>query len=116
MGPQLRERAALRPLSPYAVSKVGQDLMGFQDFQSYRSPIMRTRTNSSNRKRKPRESWGTGPEVPPILESALREIPATCPTRSASGLRCRRESAPLGVALRSAIHQPRAIRLTWSSM
>jgi GDP-4-dehydro-6-deoxy-D-mannose reductase len=33
----------LRPLSPYAVSKVAQDLMGFQYFQSYGLPIIRTR-------------------------------------------------------------------------
>src|SRR5207247_6106414 len=33
----------LRPLSPYAVSKVTQDLMGYQYFQSYRLPIVRTR-------------------------------------------------------------------------
>jgi GDP-4-dehydro-6-deoxy-D-mannose reductase len=39
----IRETNPLRPLSPYAVSKVGQDLMGFQYFQSYGLPIMRTR-------------------------------------------------------------------------
>jgi GDP-4-dehydro-6-deoxy-D-mannose reductase len=33
----------LRPLSPYAVSKVTQDLMGYQYFQSYGMPIIRTR-------------------------------------------------------------------------
>jgi GDP-4-dehydro-6-deoxy-D-mannose reductase len=39
----IRETNPLRPLSPYAVSKVGQDLMDFQYFQSYGLPIMRTR-------------------------------------------------------------------------
>jgi GDP-4-dehydro-6-deoxy-D-mannose reductase len=39
----IRETNPLRPLSPYAVSKVGQDLMGFQYFRSYGLPIMRTR-------------------------------------------------------------------------
>jgi GDP-4-dehydro-6-deoxy-D-mannose reductase len=39
----IKETNPLRPLSPYAVSKVTQDLMGFQYFQSYRLPIIRTR-------------------------------------------------------------------------
>ena len=39
----IKETNPLRPLSPYAVSKVTQDLMGYQYFQSYRMPIVRTR-------------------------------------------------------------------------
>ena len=39
----IKETNPLRPLSPYAVSKVTQDLMGYQYFQSYRLPIVRTR-------------------------------------------------------------------------
>jgi len=39
----IREENPLRPLSPYAVSKVTQDLMGYQYFQSYQLPIVRTR-------------------------------------------------------------------------
>lgn len=39
----IREENPLRPLSPYAVSKVGQDLLGYQYFQSYHLPIIRTR-------------------------------------------------------------------------
>jgi len=39
----IRETNALRPLSPYAVSKVTQDLMGYQYFKSYALPIVRTR-------------------------------------------------------------------------
>jgi GDP-4-dehydro-6-deoxy-D-mannose reductase len=39
----IKESNPLRPLSPYAVSKVTQDLMGYQYFQSYGLPIVRTR-------------------------------------------------------------------------
>jgi GDP-4-dehydro-6-deoxy-D-mannose reductase len=39
----IKETNPLRPLSPYAVSKVAQDLMGFQYFHSYGLPIIRTR-------------------------------------------------------------------------
>jgi GDP-4-dehydro-6-deoxy-D-mannose reductase len=37
------EEAELRPLSPYAVSKVAQDLLGYQYFRSYGLPIVRSR-------------------------------------------------------------------------
>jgi len=39
----IRETHQLRPLSPYAVSKVAQDLMGYQYFKSYGLPIVRSR-------------------------------------------------------------------------
>ncbi len=39
----IKETNPLRPLSPYAVSKVTQDMMGFQYFRSYGFPIIRTR-------------------------------------------------------------------------
>jgi len=39
----IKETHPLRPLSPYAVSKVTQDLMGYQYFKSYGLPIVRTR-------------------------------------------------------------------------
>lgn len=39
----IRETNPLRPLSPYAVSKVGQDLLGYQYWMSFRIPIIRTR-------------------------------------------------------------------------
>ena len=39
----IKETNPLRPLSPYAVSKVTHDLMGYQYFQSYGLPIIRTR-------------------------------------------------------------------------
>ncbi len=39
----IREDAPLRPLSPYGVSKVGQDLLGYQYYMSYKMDIVRTR-------------------------------------------------------------------------
>jgi GDP-4-dehydro-6-deoxy-D-mannose reductase len=39
----IREDNPLRPLSPYAVSKVGQDMMAYQYFQSYGLKTVRTR-------------------------------------------------------------------------
>jgi GDP-4-dehydro-6-deoxy-D-mannose reductase len=39
----IREESPLRPLSPYAVSKVAQDLLGYQYWKSYRLHVVRTR-------------------------------------------------------------------------
>jgi GDP-4-dehydro-6-deoxy-D-mannose reductase len=39
----IRETNPLRPLSPYAVSKVGQDMLGYQYFMSFKIPVIRTR-------------------------------------------------------------------------
>ena len=39
----IRETNPLRPLSPYAVSKVGQDMLGYQYFKSFGIHIIRTR-------------------------------------------------------------------------
>ncbi|MFC1513944.1 GDP-mannose 4,6-dehydratase, partial [candidate division KSB1 bacterium] len=39
----IRESNPLRPLSPYAVSKVGQDMLGYQYHQSYGTKVIRTR-------------------------------------------------------------------------
>jgi GDP-4-dehydro-6-deoxy-D-mannose reductase len=39
----IRETNPLRPLSPYAVSKVAQDLMGWQYFKSYGMHVVRSR-------------------------------------------------------------------------
>lgn len=39
----IKETNPLRPLSPYAVSKVAQDLLAFQYFQSYKLKTIRTR-------------------------------------------------------------------------
>lgn len=46
VGPEdvpIKETAPLRPVSPYAVSKAAQDLMGWAYYRSYRMPIIRTR-------------------------------------------------------------------------
>lgn len=40
----IREENPLRPLSPYAVSKVAQDYLGYQYHQSYGLKVIRTRT------------------------------------------------------------------------
>jgi GDP-4-dehydro-6-deoxy-D-mannose reductase len=39
----ITERNPFRPLSPYAVSKVGQDMLAYQYFQSYGMKVIRTR-------------------------------------------------------------------------
>ena len=39
----IKETNPLRPLSPYAVSKVAMDYLGYQYFQSYKERIIRTR-------------------------------------------------------------------------
>src|SRR5687767_14987450 len=39
----IKETNPLRPLSPYAVSKVAQDFLGYQYFQSYGMKVIRTR-------------------------------------------------------------------------
>jgi GDP-4-dehydro-6-deoxy-D-mannose reductase len=39
----MKETNALRPLSPYAVSKVAQDMLGYQYFRSYGLHVVRTR-------------------------------------------------------------------------
>ncbi len=46
VGPEelpIKEENPLRPLSPYAVSKVGQDMLGYQYFKSFGMKIVRTR-------------------------------------------------------------------------
>ncbi len=52
----IKETNPLRPLSPYAVSKVGQDMLGYQYFMSYRMDIVRTRAFNH-----------TGPRRPPVF-------------------------------------------------
>lgn len=40
----IREETVLRPVNPYAVSKVAQDLIGYVYFRSYGIPVIRTRS------------------------------------------------------------------------
>ncbi|WP_127534107.1 GDP-mannose 4,6-dehydratase [Paenibacillus kobensis] len=40
----ITENNPIRPLSPYAVSKVAQDYLGYQYYRSYGIPVVRTRT------------------------------------------------------------------------
>ena len=49
----LTENAPLRPLSPYAVSKIGQDFLGFQYFQTYGLNIIRLRAFNHTGPRRP---------------------------------------------------------------
>jgi GDP-4-dehydro-6-deoxy-D-mannose reductase len=52
----ITEDNPLRPLSPYGVSKVAQDLLGYQYFKSYKMDIVRTRGFNH-----------TGPRRPPVF-------------------------------------------------
>jgi GDP-4-dehydro-6-deoxy-D-mannose reductase len=52
----ITEDNPLRPLSPYGVSKVAQDLLGYQYFMSYKMDIVRTRGFNH-----------TGPRRPPVF-------------------------------------------------
>jgi len=47
------ETNPLRPLSPYAVSKVAQDLMAYQNFKSYGLHVVRTRAFNHSGPRRP---------------------------------------------------------------
>jgi len=52
----ITEDNPLRPLSPYGVSKVAQDLLGYQYFMSYKMDVVRTRGFNH-----------TGPRRPPVF-------------------------------------------------
>jgi GDP-4-dehydro-6-deoxy-D-mannose reductase len=88
----IRETNALRPLSPYAVSKVTQDLMGFQYFKSYGQHIVRARAFNHTGPRRG-ETFATSNFAKQIaeIEAELRE-PVVCvgdlkPTRDFSDVR-----------------------------
>ena len=49
----ITEEQPLRPLSPYAVSKVAQDALGYQYFMSFGMPIIRTRGFNHTGPRRP---------------------------------------------------------------
>ena len=49
----IKETNPLRPLSPYAVSKVAQDLLAYQYFRSYGLKVVRTRAFNHTGPRRP---------------------------------------------------------------
>jgi GDP-4-dehydro-6-deoxy-D-mannose reductase len=56
----IKETNPLRPLSPYAVSKVTQDLLGYQYFKSYGMKIVRTRAFNHSGIRRPSDFVDSG--------------------------------------------------------
>ena len=70
----IRETNPLRPLSPYAVSKVTQDLMGFQYFKSYGLDIVRARAfHHTGPRRSDNFSTSTFARQIAEIEAGLRE-------------------------------------------
>lgn len=59
------ENVALRPLTPYAVSKVGQDMMGFQYFAQHGLPVIRVR---------PFNHTGPGHDARFVIPSLARQL------------------------------------------
>jgi GDP-4-dehydro-6-deoxy-D-mannose reductase len=88
----IRETNPLRPLSPYAVSKVTQDLMGYQYFKSYGMHIVRTRAFNHSGPRRG-EAFATSSFAKQIaeIEAGLREpvihVGDLKPTRDFSDVR-----------------------------
>src|SRR6266851_7485743 len=70
----IKETNPLRPLSPYAVSKVAQDLMGFQYFKSYGMHIVRARAfNHSGPRRGDTFATSNFAKQVAEIEAGLRE-------------------------------------------
>src|SRR6266704_555817 len=88
----IRETNPLRPLSPYAVSKVTQDLMGWQYFKSYGMHIVRARAFNHDGPRRG-ETFATSNFAKQIaeMEAGLREpvvhVGDLKPTRDFSDVR-----------------------------
>jgi GDP-4-dehydro-6-deoxy-D-mannose reductase len=88
----IRETNPLRPLSPYAVSKVTQDLMGYQYFKSYDMHIVRARAFNHSGPRRG-ETFATSNFAKQIaeMEAGLREpivhVGDLKPTRDFSDVR-----------------------------
>jgi GDP-4-dehydro-6-deoxy-D-mannose reductase len=88
----IRETNPLRPLSPYAVSKVTQDLMGYQYFKSYGMDIVRARAFNHSGPRRG-ETFATSNFAKQIaeIEAGLREpvveVGDLTPTRDFSDVR-----------------------------
>jgi GDP-4-dehydro-6-deoxy-D-mannose reductase len=88
----IRETNPLRPLSPYAVSKVAQDLMGWQYFKSYGMHIVRARAFNHTGPRRG-ETFATSNFAKQVaeIEAGLREpvmrVGDLKPTRDFSDVR-----------------------------
>ena len=88
----IRETNPLRPLSPYAVSKVAQDLMGWQYFKSYGMHIVRARAFNHTGPRRG-ETFATSNFAKQVaeIEAGLREpvvhVGDLQPTRDFSDVR-----------------------------
>jgi GDP-4-dehydro-6-deoxy-D-mannose reductase len=88
----IRETNPLRPLSPYAVSKVTQDLMGYQYFKSYGMPIVRARAFNHSGPRRG-EAFATSNFAKQVaeIEAGLRKpvvaVGDLTPTRDFSDVR-----------------------------
>src|SRR5437667_1059402 len=88
----IRETNPLRPLSPYAVSKVTQDLMGYQYYKSYGMHIVRARAFNHTGPRRG-ETFATSNFAKQIaeMEAGLREpvvhVGDLKPTRDFSDVR-----------------------------
>jgi len=88
----VRETNPLRPLSPYAVSKVAQDLMGYQYFKSYSMHIVRSRAFNHTGPRRG-EAFATSSFAKQIAEIEAGVRPAVLhvgdlkPTRDFSDVR-----------------------------
>ena len=88
----IRESNPLRPLSPYAVSKVTQDLMGYQYYKSYGLDIVRARAFNHTGPRRG-EAFATSNFAKQIaeIEAGLREPVVSAgdlkPTRDFSDVR-----------------------------
>jgi GDP-4-dehydro-6-deoxy-D-mannose reductase len=59
------EQVPLRPTTPYAVSKVGQDMMGYQYFAQHRLPVVRVR---------PFNHTGPGHDARFVIPSIARQL------------------------------------------
>jgi GDP-4-dehydro-6-deoxy-D-mannose reductase len=88
----IRETNPLRPLSPYAVSKVTQDLMGWQYFKSYGLDIVRARAFNHTGPRRG-DSFATSnfakqvAEIEAGLRPPLMKVGDLKPTRDFSDVR-----------------------------
>src|SRR5205809_5093130 len=88
----IRETNPLRPLSPYAVSKVTQDLMGFQYFKSYGLDIVRARAFNHDGPRRGADFATSSfakqiAAIEPALQKPVVEVGDLKPSRDFSDVR-----------------------------